>query len=113
MLLTEFLPSPRRAGRGWLLKARIAALLLACAFPGSRSLIAPPAVRHDAGVAASPAEAWQPPADAVPLTQARVEAKLPEGISPDTQVTLAQVVDIALANNPAIREAWLNARAAQ
>jgi TolC family type I secretion outer membrane protein len=38
---------------------------------------------------------------------------LPEGITADTPVTLAQIVDIALSNNPATREAWLSARAAE
>ena len=80
---------------------------------GCRSLTAPPAVRHDAGVAPSAAEAWQPAADAVPPTTPSPVTALPPGITADTPLTLAQIVDIALTNNPSTREAWLNARAAQ
>ncbi len=38
---------------------------------------------------------------------------MPAGVTADTSVTLAQIVDIALANNPATRKAWLAAREAQ
>ncbi len=87
--------------------------LIALAVMGCRSLTAPPAVRHDAGVAPSVAEAWQPPADAVPPIPPRTANVLPPGITANTPITLAQIVDIALTNNPTTREAWLNARAAQ
>jgi outer membrane protein len=87
--------------------------LVALAAMGCRSLTAPPAMRHDAGVAPSVAEAWQPPADAVPPSPPRTENALPAGVTADTPITLAQIVDIALTNNPATREAWLGARAAQ
>lgn len=87
--------------------------LIALVAMGCRSLTAPPAVRNDAGIAPSAAEAWQPPADAVPPITPRAETPLPPGITADTPITLAQIVDIALTNNPSTRAAWLNARAAQ
>lgn len=87
--------------------------LIALIAMGCRSLTAPPALRHDVGVAPSVNEAWTPTADAVPPASPKTETALPAGITADTPVTLAQIVDIALTNNPTTREAWLNARAAQ
>src|SRR5580765_5976771 len=92
-------------------------MLIALVAAGCRSLTTPHPfkhdIKHDAGVAPSPAQAWTPPADAVPPAPAKVEATLPSGVTADTPVTLAQIVDIALANNPTTRQAWLAARAAQ
>ncbi len=88
-------------------------ILIALAATGCRSFSTPPVVKHDAGVASSPAEPWNPPADAVPPAPPRVEPSLPAGITADTPVTLPQLIDIALANNPSTREAWLSARQAQ
>jgi TolC family type I secretion outer membrane protein len=92
-------------------------MLIALVAAGCRSLTTPHPFKHDikrdAGVAPSPAQAWTPPADAVPPVPPKVETTLPAGVTADTPVTLAQIVDIALANNPATRQAWLAARAAQ
>lgn len=92
-------------------------ILIALVAAGCRSLTTSPLfkhdIKHDAGVAPSPAQPWTPPADAVPPTPPKEEASLPPGVTPDSPVTLAQIVDIALANNPTTRQAWLTARAAQ
>jgi outer membrane protein len=60
------------------------------------------------GTAPAPATAWTPPPSAVPPVT-KFESTLPA----NTTLTLADVVNIALANNPQTREAWLNARAAE
>lgn len=91
-------------------------MLIALVAAGCRSLTTPFVkhdIRHDAGVAPSPAQSWTPPADTVPPVPPRVETTLPAGVTADSPVTLAQIVDIALANNPTTRQAWLAARAAQ
>lgn len=72
-----------------------------------------PDVRHDAGVAPAPDKPWVPPADAIPPPPPAPTVVLPEGITAGGPVTLTQIIDVALANNPDTRGAWLNARAAQ
>jgi outer membrane protein len=59
------------------------------------------------GTAPAPATAWTPPASAVPPVT-KFEVPLPPA-----SLTLADIVSIALTNNPATREAWLNARTAE
>jgi outer membrane protein len=62
-------------------------------------------------VAPNPSTPWVPPVNAVPpVEQTRVS--VPQ-IQHDSTLTLPQIIDIALANNPQTRSAWLNARAAQ
>lgn len=74
---------------------------------------APPRVGGVAGVAPGPGRPWEPPATAV-----APPAPAPAGLDPDTipgrlaALTLAEVVDIALANSPATRAAWADAKAA-
>ncbi len=97
--------SALRAGAATAAAAALA-LLAGCAS-------APPGVEGVAGVAPSPAVPWTPPAGerkepvrtgpAIPLSQAQDILQ---------HLTLAQVVDIALQNNPATRVAWDNAKAA-
>jgi TolC family type I secretion outer membrane protein len=60
------------------------------------------------GVAPAPNATWTPPASAVPPVK-KFETALPAS----TTLSLAEVVNIALANNPLTREAWLNARTAE
>jgi outer membrane protein len=91
-------------------------MMIALATAGCRTLPSTwttPQVRHDAGTAASPSQAWTPPADAVPRPAPTAESAMPSGITADTPITLAQILDIALANNTATRSAWLSAKAAQ
>jgi len=78
------------------LMSAIALLLAACASV------------DNPGTAPAPATAWTPPASAVPPVT-KFEPALPA----NTTLTLADVVDVALANNPQTREAWLNARTAE
>jgi outer membrane protein len=71
--------------------------------------------RNDVGTAKSPATQWTPPANAVPAVTpaSRNDLTLPPNFTPGMPITLAQVVDIALANNSTTRLAWLQARAAE
>ena len=76
--------------------AAIALLLAACASV------------DNPGTSPAPATAWTPPASAVPPVT-KFESTLPTA----TTLTLVDVVNVALANNPLTREAWLNARTAE
>lgn len=68
----------------------------------------------DVSTSSSPAQPWTPPKDAVPPARpVERTTALPANITPGMTITLPQVLDIALSNNPATREAWLNARAAE
>ena len=71
--------------------------------------------RNDVGTAKSPATQWTPPPNAVPAATpaSRNDLTLPPNFTPGMPITLAQVVDLALANNSTTRLAWLQARAAQ
>lgn len=60
------------------------------------------------GTASAPNATWTPPASAVPPVTA-----FPAAPPANTTLSLADVVNVALANNPATREAWLNARTAE
>ena len=68
---------------------------------------------NDVGTAKSPATLWVPPANAIPAATpaSRTDLTLPPNFTPGMPITLAQVVDIALANNSTTRVAWLQARA--
>lgn len=67
------------------------------------------------GVSDAPAQPWSPPANVVPAPApvAATKLELPAGYTPGSPITLSQIVDIALANNPDTRTAWLQARAAE
>jgi outer membrane protein len=65
------------------------------------------------GTAAAPETPWAAPADAVPRDVPPRQVTLPAGLEAGKPVTLAQVINVALANNPATRTAWLEARAAE
>ena len=66
------------------------------------------------GVSPSPDKPWLPPPGTVaaPIADAS-PAVVPPSYVPGSPITLAEIVDIALANNPATRIAWLQARAAE
>lgn len=68
----------------------------------------------DQRVAPRPAAPWQPPPEGrMPAPQPRPTPPIPpEYLKPGTTVSLEQVIDIALRNNPATRTAWFQARAA-
>ncbi len=67
------------------------------------------------GTSPSPARPWSPPENVLqPATpQSRADLVLPANFTPGMRLTLADVVDIALANNPTTRIAWLEARSAE
>ena len=90
----------------------LTALLLAasCASIHDLGNIADPAV-HGAGVPATPAATWTPPANAVPPPVPRPnDLVLPPAGAP---LELAQIVDLALSNNPLTRTTWLEARVSE
>jgi TolC family type I secretion outer membrane protein len=67
------------------------------------------------GTAESPAKPWTPPANAIPPPTPAETQKvvLPANVAPGSTLSLSEIVDIALSNNPQTRIAWLNARAAE
>jgi outer membrane protein len=68
-------------------------------------------VDHD--VAPSSGTAWQAPSEARPSVPPVARPDVPESyLVPGTKLSLPQVLDVALRNNPATRIAWHNARAA-
>ena len=60
------------------------------------------------GTSSAPSQAWNPPPSAVPPVVAQTPATPPAGV-----IGLADVINVALTNNPATREAWLSAREAE
>jgi outer membrane protein len=99
-----------RAG-AWIptLSAAFAALMTTS---GCASLLPERDVDHR--VSPSPAAPWTPPPEGrVPPPPPRSVPPIPpEYLKPGATVSLEQVVDIALRNNPATRTAWASARAA-
>jgi len=87
----------------------LSALLLAASCASIRDLgsIADPSL-HGAGVPSTPAATWTPPANAVPpAVPGAKDLVLPPTGAP---LELAQIVDLALSNNPLTRTTWLEAR---
>lgn len=79
---------------------------------GGTGCVGTPSLGGVAGVAPSPNVAWTPPAreaarDTLPLTA--IPADREQRIQ---RLTLAEVVDLGLRNNPQTRLSWANARAA-
>jgi outer membrane protein len=68
-------------------------------------------VSHGAGTPASPSAAWTPPANAIPpkVPPPNDVVVPPAGVP----LELAQIIDLALSNNPATRTTWLEARLAE
>lgn len=87
--------------------AAVVALLLA----GCSSLR--PHVDHSLAPSAAPATPFTPPASAIPHIEAVTTPVLPANLAPGATVTLPQIIDVALANNPDTRSAWLRARVAE
>ncbi len=86
--------------------------MTACGIMVCGACVGTPSVGGVAGVAPSPSTAWTPPSDKPPRTG---ETRTP--VPPDLQqrinrLTLAEIVDIGLRNNPSTRQSWANARAA-
>jgi outer membrane protein len=71
-----------------------------------------PSIGGVAGVPPAPSAVWTPPADERPREEA-VRASVPPDLEARIRhLTLAEVVDIGLRNNPTTRVSWANARAA-
>jgi outer membrane protein len=71
-----------------------------------------PSIGGVAGIPPSPSTVWTPPAEERPR-EAALRAPVPSDLEQRIQqLTLAEVVDIGLRNNPATRLSWANARAA-
>jgi outer membrane protein len=68
----------------------------------------------DARVSSNPATPWQPPPAGrmPPPPPTPPPAIPPEYVKPGTTVSLGEIIDVALRNNPVTRTAWFNARAA-
>lgn len=71
-----------------------------------------PSVGGVAGVSPSPSTAWTPPSEGAPRTLQTRTAVPPDLEKQIHRLTLAEVVDIGLRNNPSTRLSWANARAA-
>jgi outer membrane protein len=104
--LTRPRGAPRRIGAA-------APLVLAALAAGCAPRLSSP--RSVPGTAPSPAEPWKPPPGIEIPKAARKAAppEIPKDLEkPGATVTLEQVIDVALRNNPDTRAAWLNAVAA-
>ncbi len=111
MRTAEIDDRPRRPGRSPTLGAVLAALSVL-----STGCVGTPGVAGEAGASPSPHEAWTPPPEArpaAPAAEAAPPAELPENLLEEARhLTLYDVVDLALRNNPSTRAAWLQSRAA-
>ena len=91
-------------------RATIAAALLLAGCAGT------PSVSGVRGASPAPEVPWTPPQDALPRIAASdtsAEAAVPPDIADRVQrLTLAEIVDLGLRNNPATRLAWANAQTA-
>jgi outer membrane protein TolC len=88
----------------------IGAALLAVA--GCSSL--PPGRSADDGVSPAPARAWEPPSEArLPTPTPPPAPAIPsEFLRPGTTLSLSQILDLALRNNPVTKTSWFLARSA-
>src|SRR5215470_12060307 len=89
-------------------------------FPGSTGLLlllascSLPGPGHGAAATApAPNARWTPPAPTAPPPEKPAVAELPADLAARvTRLTIGDVVDLALRNNPATAQSWANARAA-
>jgi TolC family type I secretion outer membrane protein len=72
-----------------------------------------PHVDQSIGTAPAPATPWVTPANVVATPAPQPVPALPANVTPGGPLSLPQVIDIALANNPETRAAWLRARVAE
>ena len=105
-IMNDRFPTPAARGAVVFLTAILALLAAGCAS-------GPPRVGGVDGVSPAPDTPWIPPASAAVAVSPSEPAIPPEAVAERlANLTLAEVVDIALANSPATREAWANAKAA-
>jgi outer membrane protein len=107
VLRVELMFSAKRPSSPALLVASVA-IAVGC------STVTEPSIARS--VAPAPGRSWQPPEDATPPAPPNAKEKEPE-IPPEylkegATLSLGQVVDLALRNNPLTRQAWFDARAA-
>lgn len=94
-------------GQSWLLAITAASLSIVGCVAG------PPVVNGVAGAPASPASTWTPPSHGMAVEPPRQTPQLPpEVVAHANQLTLGDVIDVALRNNPETRVSWSQARAA-
>ena len=99
-------------GRGIELMVRLQIVGIGLVVFAGGACVGTPSVRGVAGVAPSPNAAWEPPA-----REARADTAPPPAVPADLEqrlqrLSLAEVVDLGLRNNPETRVSWANARAA-
>lgn len=87
------------------------AVVVALCLAGVACVHAPPAIDGAGPVPASPSSLWTPPA-AVVARVSQDTGHLVSSTMPVKQLTLAEVVDLALRNSPSTRLSWAQARAA-
>ena len=100
----------RPHGVGAVRRAAVVSALLLAGCAGT------PSVSGVRGASPSPETPWTPPADAIPRV-APADTSARAAIPPDLadrirRLTLAEIVDLGLRNNPITRLAWANAQAA-
>jgi len=104
------LAQPRPRGVGAVRRAAVGSALLLAGCAGT------PSVSGVRGASPSPEISWTPPPDAVPRIAASdtsAAAAVPPDIADRVQrLTLEEIVDLGLRNNPTTRLAWANAQAA-
>ena len=104
------LAQSRPHGVGPVRRAAVGSALLLAGCAGT------PSVSGVRGASPSPEISWTPPPDAVPRIAASdtsAAAAVPPDIADRVQrLTLAEIVDLGLRNNPTTRLAWANAQAA-
>lgn len=88
------------------------AALLASAGVAVAACVGTPSVGGVAGIPPSPSSAWTPPREERRETAAVVAVVPPDLEARIKRLTLAEVVDLGLRNNPQTRVTWANARAA-
>ena len=105
---------PQPIGLGGILTVNIQPIFpAACLLLGCLACAGTPSVNGVAGVAPSASAAWTPPPGEAPARDTAPAPALPPDLEQRlSRLTLADVVDIGLRNNPTTRLSWANARAA-
>jgi outer membrane protein len=91
-----------------------AVLAAAAVFWSAGCSVFSPSRSVDEAVSPAPGKSWQPPADArPPAPTPKPSTGIPAGyLQPGTTLSLPQVLDIGLRNNPVTRTAWFQAKSA-
>ncbi len=92
----------------------VAPLLAVAALAAARCSSFPPGRSVDSAVSPAPGSAWSPPAEArlPPPAPPPAPAIPPEYLEKGATLSLPQVLDVALRNNPVTRTAWFQAKSA-